>query len=122
MTKYHYNYLPQIKYFNASDSANVTIRGMNKNFMMFDYTMNKFIFTGLTVACVGDYYMTITLTSTLDPTLSKDYTYHVKVKDITVLPAPIITDFVTATLPNDDNAWSVTVTYDVPNTGTMDTF
>ena len=37
MTKYHYNYLPEIKLFNSSDSANVTITGMNKNFMLFDY-------------------------------------------------------------------------------------
>ena len=122
MTKYHYNYLPEIKLFNSSDSANVTITGMNKNFMLFDYTMNKFIFTGLTIACVGDYYLTITLTSDLDPTLSKDYSYHVKVNDITVLPAAIITDFVTADIPNDDNAWDVTVTYDVANTGTRDSF
>ena len=122
MTKFHYNYLPNIILFDPTDSATVSITGMNKNFMLFDYTMNKFIFTGLTVACVGDYKLVLTLSSIKYPELTKSYVYHVKVKDITVLPAEIITNFETSSLPNDDNAWDVTVTENVPNTGTRDEF
>ena len=59
---YSYYYLPTFTHYDANDTVNLTVSGEFANqFMLFDKTMNKFIFHGLTIYSVGEYMITIKL-------------------------------------------------------------
>ncbi len=50
MTVYNFYMLPTIKHYDDTDTIVTTVNGdFDPHFMLFDKTMNKFIFHGLTV-------------------------------------------------------------------------
>ena len=73
--------------------------------MLFDDTLNKFIFVGITHNNVGKHLVGVELVSSLDPTLTRKYYFTVTVADIT-------THVIDLTKENTA-VWNYTIKYNV---------
>ena len=49
----------------------LNITGLNNDFMLFDTSLNKFIFVGITINNVGKHLVGVELVSSIDPTLKR---------------------------------------------------
>ena len=113
MIEYRIHYLPDIIVFDPNDGYTLTIEGLDNNYMMFDKSMNKFVFQGLTINNVGKRLVKIKLASVSQPELENWFQFYVIVNDITVDLYPPIEDYSTSSIGVVDNVWSVTVTENV---------
>ena len=73
ITDYRYYYLPEIKTYNSESPSTVylNITGLDNDFMIFDSSLNKFIFVGITINNVGRHLVGVELVSSLDSTLTR---------------------------------------------------
>ena len=108
MTRYQYYVLPKIKRYDNNDTIVTTIGGdFNNQFMLFDKSMNKFIFNGITKHSVGTYKVLVSLQSQKYKELKATFQFNVIVKDVTVNIVDPVSNVANI-------IWSMDVTYNVP--------
>jgi len=76
-------YLPEIQTFTDNENVTVEVTGLNKNFMWFDASMNKFVFHGVTISNVGRHLVGVKISSVDNPGFFNQYWFTVIVENIT---------------------------------------